>query len=106
MKKICVLIFMIVIFIALFSSQSESGELSISLQPVVSPSIKNDVSPELRSIAHFPYEMKEKIREIPIMPLHERFQMLLEGEGGAVDPIVQDWHGTANMPALIQNFEG
>jgi hypothetical protein len=73
--------------------------------PVVSDDVKHDVSPELRSISPvLPEPGEGEPREIPLFLL-PKGEGVLEG-GQAIDPVVQDWHGTSNMPAPMQNFEG
>jgi len=76
---------------------------SLSLQPVVITSTRNDVSPPLRDIAARPPTRGGGIHEIPRLPLPYR-----EGSESiaAPDLLVQEASGASNMPAPIQNFEG
>jgi len=83
----------------------EADDLADLCQPEVSRSTRNDVSPELRSIPPKP-PSGEGVREVPIMPLPRKFQDIQDSGDQAIDPVVQDWDGTSNMPAPIQNFEG
>ena len=94
------------VIICLSISLSKSEALSTPAEPVVIQSIKNDTSPELRSIAPVLPEASAAIKEIPLMPLFGRIQKQDAIEVQDVDPVVQSWDGAADMPAPVLNFKG
>ena len=98
-----------VVFVTLFATlshvQIEAAEPSAAIQPEVSHSIKNDLSPPLRLIE--PVE-SEQTGNDGVIPMYSMPKTQIESveELGCEDSAVQDWHGTEYMPAPIQNFEG
>jgi len=75
-------------------------------QPIVSHSIRNDISPLLRSMKPIPPETKAGVREIPLLPLPRQEDHEQKQQGVSGEPILQNQPATPNMPATIQNFEG
>ena len=92
------------LFVTLSNAHLQAEEVH-ALRPQLIPSVKNDVSPALRDLPSTPPSAEPTIREIPLLRL-PRARALKPREGPWVDSVLQDWHGSPEMPAPLQNFEG
>jgi hypothetical protein len=89
------------------SMRIDAAEVPTQHQPVVRPSLRNDISPPLRDLKPVPPAPESRIREIPIYrrppPLKPQPR---DQEGEWRDPMIQDQPGPALLPSPLQSFEG
>lgn len=108
MRKGKVLAGMVILSMVLvsFANQTRADDAVPALSPVTTHSIKNDVSPLLRSINPISPKTAPYVREIPKFSIIERFSYSPLLKEATIDPLIQSWTGSPNMPFPERNFEG